>query len=156
GGTLATWINRDRFDESGLAYPSADWTWDDMLNTARRLTLRDSDGNVTHWGAQASLPYERVVPWVWQNGGELHAPGDNSVVLLNRPKAVGAIQFLADMMHVDRVMPPGGWATGTGGGSGGLGDGRTGMEFEGSWAINWYMTRPELNIGIAHLPQGPG
>lgn len=156
GGTLATWINKDRFDESGVPYPEADWTWDDMRDVARRLTQYDSEGNFLYWGAQASLPYERIVPWIWQNGGDVHAPGDNSVAWLDQPAAVGALQFLADLMHEDRVMPAGGWAVGTGGGDGGLGNGRTGMEFEGSWAINWYMSRPELNIGIAHLPQGPG
>ncbi|WP_368296464.1 ABC transporter substrate-binding protein, partial [Enterocloster clostridioformis] len=28
--TIALWYNKTMFDEAGLAYPTADWTWDDV------------------------------------------------------------------------------------------------------------------------------
>lgn len=36
-----------KFDEQGLAYPSASWTLDDVINAARKLTVRDGDKVLT-------------------------------------------------------------------------------------------------------------
>lgn len=37
------------FDEAGIPYPPLDWTFDDFVETARTLTVRDGD-EVTRWG----------------------------------------------------------------------------------------------------------
>lgn len=39
--TIAVWYNKAMFDEAGLEYPTADWTWDDMTEMARKLTKED-------------------------------------------------------------------------------------------------------------------
>ena len=39
--TIALWYNKTMFDEAGLAYPTADWTWDDVTEAARKLTKDD-------------------------------------------------------------------------------------------------------------------
>ncbi len=41
--------NKTLFDEAGLDYPEAGWTWDDMLANAQALTKRSGD-EVTQWG----------------------------------------------------------------------------------------------------------
>jgi multiple sugar transport system substrate-binding protein len=42
--TIALWYNKTYFDEAGLAYPTDDWTWDDLIENAKKLTK--SDGSV--------------------------------------------------------------------------------------------------------------
>ncbi|HEY9574566.1 MAG TPA: extracellular solute-binding protein, partial [Lachnospiraceae bacterium] len=39
--TIALWYNKKMFDEAGLEYPTADWTWDDMFEAAKKLTKPD-------------------------------------------------------------------------------------------------------------------
>ena len=36
--TIAIWYNKTLFDEAGLEYPTADWTWDDLLEYSKKLT----------------------------------------------------------------------------------------------------------------------
>ncbi len=49
--TAALFYNRDHFDAIGLAYPTADWTWDDLVAAAKKLTLDfDGDGIIDQWG----------------------------------------------------------------------------------------------------------
>ena len=39
--TIALWYNKKLFDEAGVPYPTSDWTWDDLTETARKLTKSD-------------------------------------------------------------------------------------------------------------------
>ena len=39
--TIALWYNKTLFDEAGLDYPTADWTWDDVTEAAKKLTKDD-------------------------------------------------------------------------------------------------------------------
>lgn len=39
--TIALWYNKAIFDEAGVEYPTEDWTWEDMVNTAIELTDED-------------------------------------------------------------------------------------------------------------------
>lgn len=39
--TIALWYNKTMFDEAELEYPTADWTWDDMFEAAKKLTKDD-------------------------------------------------------------------------------------------------------------------
>ena len=39
--TIALWYNKTMFDEAEMEYPTADWTWDDMFEAAKKLTKDD-------------------------------------------------------------------------------------------------------------------
>lgn len=39
--TVALWYNKTMFDEAEMEYPTADWTWDDMFEAAKKLTKDD-------------------------------------------------------------------------------------------------------------------
>lgn len=39
--TIALWYNKTMFDEAGIAYPDATWTWDDFYDAAVALTKED-------------------------------------------------------------------------------------------------------------------
>ena len=43
--------NKDLFDKKGVAYPTADWTWDDMISKAQALSYdEDGDGKKDFYG----------------------------------------------------------------------------------------------------------
>lgn len=50
--TIAMVYNKALFDEAGLDYPTADWTWDDLLAAAKKLTKDTDDGK--QYGYMAS------------------------------------------------------------------------------------------------------
>lgn len=47
--TIGLWYNKALFDEAGVAYPTADWTWEDLEEAAKALTKED--GSVYGIGA---------------------------------------------------------------------------------------------------------
>src|SRR5207244_3849477 len=64
--------NRDLLDRSGIAYPGDDWTWDDFLRIARRLTRdTDGDGRIDVWGAAFDRRPAFWLPWIWSGGGDV-------------------------------------------------------------------------------------
>ncbi len=68
----AMYYNRDLFVAAGVALPTATWTWDDFLATARALTLdADGDGQIDQYGFGVDPELMRLAPFVWQNGGKL-------------------------------------------------------------------------------------
>jgi len=44
------YFNKDDFDEKGLAYPNADWSYDDYAETCLALKEYDTSGEQTVWG----------------------------------------------------------------------------------------------------------
>lgn len=69
---IPVYFNVDMFAEAGLSNPielGEDWTWDTYLEAARRLTLRDAEGNVTQAGT-TDMRYRHEQP-VHQAGGML-------------------------------------------------------------------------------------
>ncbi|GEM_PF-809128 len=49
--TCGVYYNRDLFDKYGIRYPDSMWTWDEMVETAKRLTAdSDGDGRINRYG----------------------------------------------------------------------------------------------------------
>ena len=43
------YYNKDLFDKAGVKYPDENWTWDDLLAAAEKLTVKDAGGKVTQY-----------------------------------------------------------------------------------------------------------
>ncbi|MFF2053531.1 ABC transporter substrate-binding protein [Leifsonia sp. NPDC058194] len=64
--------NKTLFDKAGLAYPTADWTWDDFRTAAKKLT--DEANHIYGYGYSVSGSEEttwQFWPHLWQNGGAI-------------------------------------------------------------------------------------
>ncbi len=97
------YYNADLLASLGMEPPREGWTWDDLLAAARAATRDlDGDGRSDQYGLSLTQWLQAVVPWVWQNGGRLL---DESTGLsgMAEPEFVGAMQFLHDLLHVERV-----------------------------------------------------
>jgi multiple sugar transport system substrate-binding protein len=92
----AFFYNEDLFDRAGIKYPDDAWTWQTMLDTAKRLTQGEQFGFLmANWNH-----------WVWMNGGEvLTERGGRWRAAMSSPAAVEALQFLTDLRHSHRVWP---------------------------------------------------
>ena len=87
--------NRDLLDRAGLAYPTEDWTWDDFLQTAQRLTRdRDGDGRIDQWGAAFDRRPSFWLAWIWAGGGDVLCPdGRRASGCLDAPATIAAIRW---------------------------------------------------------------
>jgi len=94
--------NKKLFDDAGLAYPTDEWTWDDLLRNARALTKTDENGRVVQYGFYG---------WAWMNfiygnGGALVDSVENPTkTLIDDPKSIEGLQFYADLINLYKVMP---------------------------------------------------
>lgn len=144
----ALYLGLDHFSEVGLSPPPADWSWADLLATARRLTKRE-EGRVARWGFNW-WPDSRAMPGIWQAEGGRFLNDDQSGLVLNVPESVAATQWLADLGVVEGVAP-------TPGVDGGLfAAGKVAMEGNGSWAPAQYRAAlgGSARVGLALLPLG--
>jgi multiple sugar transport system substrate-binding protein len=161
--------NKRLFREAGLSYPSGDWTWDECLQVARRLTARDKRGRTIRYGI-GTYEYLETSGLIWQFGGRTFDP-TLTYCVVDSPEAREAIAFLHRMFAVDRVMPPKAVrdAMGTQGGYGGtlidlFAYERIAMIRLGRWALvnlrKYYDVDPEVQglrplrgeIGAVQVP----
>jgi multiple sugar transport system substrate-binding protein len=78
---VVTYYNKRMFDEAGVPYPNPEWTYDDMLAAAEKLTIKAADGATTQYGVSAATDWWAYwVPMVVAEGGEiLNAEGTEAV-----------------------------------------------------------------------------
>jgi multiple sugar transport system permease protein len=60
---------KDRFDEAGLDYPTADWTWGDFLEASRQLT-DPANGRYAMRLARGNHESYHFMSFLWSAGGE--------------------------------------------------------------------------------------
>src|SRR3984957_140899 len=95
--------NRALFKDAGIDYPK-DWTWEQFREVAKKLTKHDAAGNVTQYGYEVPSQNFFVQPWFYTNGTSvLNADWTASNML--DPKVAESLQFLHDLIHVDKVSP---------------------------------------------------
>jgi len=95
--------NKDAFDEAGVPYPEAGWSWDDLLAKARAVTVRDGDG-VTRWGfvCPAELAYRLVESRV---GALASYSGEPPTPRFDETEVIEAVRWYADLHLREQVMP---------------------------------------------------
>ncbi|WP_199618251.1 ABC transporter substrate-binding protein [Paenibacillus alkalitolerans] len=97
--------NKEFYDREGLAYPTEDWTWDDMIELAKRLTLRDEHGVASRFGFGLGVDIEWFEPFVMRNGGRYVAPdGSTSRGYVDSPATIEAFRKLIDAFRVHSII----------------------------------------------------
>lgn len=107
--SLVVYYNADLFRAAQVPLPTAEWTWDDFLTTAKALTKdTNGDGRADQYGVTTEPELIRVAPFVWQNLGEL-APEDDikgpTRLALDSPAALEAVQWFVDWQVKHHIAP---------------------------------------------------
>jgi multiple sugar transport system substrate-binding protein len=99
------YYNKDIFDEVGVAYPTDDWTWDDFLAAAEKLTVKDAGGATTRYALAAEGG--KWYKWANQAGGSVLDDYRNpSKCTMTDEATLKGIQFFADLMNNGLAMRP--------------------------------------------------
>ena len=102
--TPILYVNKDLFKKAGLDPNKPPATWDELLATAKKATVRDASGKVVTWGLTIPDDIWLVMSFIMQNGGRTSSP-DFKKVYLGEKEAVEAVQFWVDMANKHQVMP---------------------------------------------------
>lgn len=97
--TIALWYNKTMFDEAGLAYPTADWTWDDLYEAAKALT---KDG-VYGFACSATNNQAGYYNLIYDMGGYI-INDDKTKSGWDDPNTIKAMQYFEKMTE-EGLMP---------------------------------------------------
>ncbi len=98
--TIGVYYNRDMFDAEGIPYPDTAWTWETMLDIARRLTKdRDGDGVPDVYGIFIGSHFVETIEMM--NGAEITPRALNAS--LTRESAEAFTMYLSLMQ--EKIMP---------------------------------------------------
>jgi len=96
--------NKTLFDEAGVDYPDADWTWEDFRATAKQLTDEGKGQFGASWpGAGGEDTTWRLWPMIWQQGGDILSE-DGTEAAFDSPEAARALELVGDMATEDRSL----------------------------------------------------
>ena len=91
--------NKSHLDEAGIAHPSATepMTWAEFLAMAKKLTQRNTQGDITRYGTMMDfVPYKHLLEYVQMAGSSLYEDGGKA---FNRGDAgvLKAFQYFVDL-----------------------------------------------------------
>ena len=140
--THCLFYNKDLFDQAGLEYPTADWTWDDLQAAAKTISEK-TDAKGFSFQMKPD-PYDFEM-YLWSNGSAYCNEDGEMDGSLNSDESKEAFQMFQDMEEE-------GYATATeGDGTDEFRAGSTAMYVYGSWSINT-LNEDGVNYGVTTIP----
>ena len=93
--TIGLWYNKTLFDDAGVKYPDATWTWADLQNAAAKLTNKSKG----IYGIPASLEgQQNFYNTILQAGGYIISP-DGKSSGYDDPATIKGLRFWTDLIE---------------------------------------------------------
>lgn len=151
--TIAIYYNKTLFDEAGVAYPTAEWTWDEFAETARALT----NPSQAIYGAAVYSEYQSgYTNWIAATDTTPIVEAGRTRCTLQDSGSLEALNFLKSL-YDEGVMPSiavlGGasadnafdyWETG-----------QVAMITGGSWKLQEALNEVTFDWDVVTLPRNP-
>lgn len=102
------YYNKTMFDEAGVPYPEEGWTYEDMLEIARKLTIPGQQYGVgiAASNADPSNVFTCLTPIIWAYGAD-YLNEDETECTLNTPEAIEAVSYFTGLYTTEKVVPEG-------------------------------------------------
>jgi len=143
--TIALVYNKNIFDAAGIAYPDSTWDWNKLVETAQLLT--DAEQGIYGYAAHVDRQ-EVYYDFILQNNGSI-IDGTGTRSGFDTPEAIGAVQFLYDLIHKYKVSPSVQQMADTKPNVM-FSSGKLAMYNTGAWNVSW-LSKNEVTSEIADL-----
>lgn len=150
---LALWYNKRMFDEAGIPYPTDEWTWDDMIATAQKLTKKDGN-KYTQFGFNAGKWEYPIYTYLWDYGTDIASEdGTTAEGYMNSEKTIAAMeQYVSWSKGDNRVSPTPLDSETLGGDSSMFMTDKLAMMITGRW-IKGDLDKSDVQYGSALIPK---
>lgn len=113
---MMIYYNALDFKRANVPPPTADWTWNDLLKMAQKLTLDNKgrnrldaafdDKHVVQWGFRVRKYTFEWLYRLWENGSDVVSPNFKTATgYLDSPQSMQALQFMQDLVLKYKVAP---------------------------------------------------
>ncbi|HHV83499.1 MAG TPA: sugar ABC transporter substrate-binding protein [Tepidanaerobacter syntrophicus] len=151
--TFVMYLNKALFEADNIPIPDDDWTVDEFLDIAKKLTKYDKNGKPIQWGYYCAKYPDTMYDWVLLNGGR-YVTEDGTKSLVGTPETKKALQFIYDLTYKYKVSPTdieikqfGDKATA------GIVAGKVAMQMGGlSYSTDFDTAEPKVEYAIAPIP----
>lgn len=105
-GAMVLFLNPSMFEKNGVSLPTADMSFDQLVETSLKMTERQGNAEVAdvYGFVQPAYGGDIMVSWVRDFGGEL-VSADGKTAMLNTPQVKDAWQFIYDLIYTHKVHP---------------------------------------------------
>ena len=150
---LCLFYNKDVFDKYGVEYPSADWTWDDAIAAAKKMTVKDEKGNYECFGFNAQSWEYAALTYFTSKGLDIVNEDCTSVEgFLNSPEMAAALsEYVNFSIGEDRISPDAADQDTFGSAAAMLINGNLAMTISGAWDKATF-ENSGCNYGTAVVP----
>lgn len=146
------YYNKAIFDEAGVEYPTAAWTWDDLRAAAEKLTQVEANGRVARYAL--GMEAGKADAWLRANGGGYVDDFVNPTkCTLDTPESLEVLNFFHDMIQSNYIMKPADLAAG-GGDSAAFQQGKVAMILQNASRIPAF-NAAQVNYDVAPIPLTP-
>ena len=149
--SLGLWYNKTLFDEQGLSYPDETWTWETLLETAKKLTDKE---NGKYGFAAPNTGQDGYNSFVFQNEGRFLSD-DHESSTINEESTVEALQWFVDLSVKEGVSPTDDQLSENDAVTS-FQSGKVAMVVQGSWMCSQFKDNEYTreNCDVAVLPKG--
>ncbi|GAC1389079.1 MAG: ABC transporter substrate-binding protein [Ktedonobacteraceae bacterium] len=150
--SLGVFYNKKLFQAAGVAFPTANWTWDDMRADAKKLT-KPGSAATSQYGITLNPDPSRWGAFLFAAGGSV-LNKDGSQAAFNSQAGVNALNFYSSFQKDGSSVIPTNVSAGWPGEA--FGKQRAAMALEGGWLIPYMAeTYPGVDYDIAPVPSDP-
>jgi multiple sugar transport system substrate-binding protein len=162
------YYNKKVLQDAGVPLPPTDytkaWTWDQAVSYWAKLTV-DKDGKhpgdagfnpkkIVRFGVNHEVWSGMLYPAIWGSGGDVFS-ADGKQILIDKPETIQAIQKLADLRLVNKVMSAPGSTEYQAAGSTDpkvlLQNGQLAFYVSGAWELLDF-AKMDLPLGVGAIP----
>lgn len=142
--THVVYYNKDLFDEAGVEYPQAGWTWKDLQETAKKLTEKDK--NVKGFAMPGKPdPYDFEM-FLWGNGATYADKDGKLQGNINSQQSIETFDMFQNMLKEGYAI------TTEGAGDTEMKSGKVGMFINGAWYLT-PLSEAGINYGVVEIPK---
>lgn len=144
--------NKKLFQDSNVPVPTDNWTYQDLLDTAKKLTKdTNGDGKPDQFGfntaASIALGW---IPWIKSSGGSAIDPASGKS-MFGDPKTIDGLQKWADTINKDKISPTREQQTNMKY----FEEGKSAMTFiQSSSQVSLVKNKPDLDWDVVKMPIG--